>query len=493
MGRALVFLFGCSQAGCLEMVAPLHPGSSNAPSTVKAPLIPADAFITLANPTDAHAELCANDGMHPHFPDDADLITRTFCQDLKPGGKMPQPTGLADLQKQLGLDFKDAGGENGRGGNPAFALLGHSSALTARKVSSITPTAFVFTPPPPDGTAPSPGFVFLAYDPGEQFVEVASQDPTSGDVNFYLVMFDKDCAHAAGGCKNADLLTPNLVKGWSNVRAYESSTALNNTIADCRQCHAPVDSQPQLLRMQENVAPFTHWFSSQTEGGRALLGDFHAAHPAGEDYGPIPAAMIDKSDPALMARMIQAAGFGEQPNAFNSAVIEAELKVSAPMQPMINMPVGRSATWQATYEKSVAGQFIAAPYHDVKVTDPSKLQQMTDAYRRWSAGAASDLPDVRDVFLDEGLRDMGFAPKLGLDGRGLLVQMCQQCHNANLDPSITRDRFLVDRLAQMSRMEKDLAIERLLAADDSRLVMPPLLFRTITDDERDRMIAELKK
>jgi hypothetical protein len=477
-----MFLLGCLQAGCLDLVAPLHPAASNAPATVKPPLIPADAFVTLKNPTDAHAELCAADARHPHFPDDADTLTRTFCQDVKPGGKMPQPTGLADLLKQLGLDFKDPNGANGQGGNPAFALLGHSSALTARKVSSIAPTAFVFTPPPSGGSAPAPGFVFLAYDPGETFVEVASQDPTTGDVNFYLVLFDKDCTNAPGGCKNADLLTPNLVKGWSNVRAYESSTALDNTIADCRQCHAPVDRQPLMLRMQENVAPFTHWFSTETAGGRALVADFHAAHGTGEDYGPIPAALIDRSDPALFAQLVAAAGFAAQPNAFNSQVIEWELEAR-----------GRSATWQETYDRAAAGQFIAAPYHDVKVSSAAKLAQMSAAYRNWVAGSGGELPDIREVFLDEGLRDMGFAPKRGLDGRGLLVQLCQQCHNANLDPTITRDRFLVDELASMSRMEKDLAIERLRTADGSRLVMPPPLFRTITDEERDLMIAELRK
>jgi hypothetical protein len=71
--------------------------------------------------------------------------------------------------------------------------------------------------------------------------------------------------------------------------------------------------------------------------------------------------------------------------------------------------------------------------------------------------------------------------------------MCQQCHNANLDPTITRDRFLVDKLDEMSRAEKDLAIERLRPEEHSRLRMPPALFRSITDDERQLMMAELRK
>ena len=487
---ALALVTTTLQLGCLQWVVPNH-DPSDAPASVQQPIIPNDIFDTLNVPTDAHSELCANDGMHPNFPNDADRITKMFCQDLVPGGSMPQPQSLADLLVLLGLDFKDPNGENGQGGNPGFAILGHSSALTARKVSTLTPTAFVFTPPPADGSKPS-GFVFLAFDPGETFVEVASHDPTADSVNFYLVLFDKDCTNN-GGCKNGDVLTQKLTQGWSNLREYESSTALNNTIADCRQCHAPDDSKPQMLRMQEIAAPFTHWFSMQTTGGQALYQDFHQAHPPGEDYGPIPGALVDKSDPALMAQMITQAGFGEQPNAFDSATIEAEVAQSAAMQPWSNANMGESPTWKTIYDKAVAGDFIATPYHDVKVTDPTKLAKMSKAYTQYMAGKASDLPDIRDVFMDAGLRDMGFAPKKGLDGKQLLQQMCQQCHQSKLDLTITREKFLVDALDTMTRDEKDVAIQRLQMPVTTRLAMPPALFRTITDDERQLMIDELSK
>jgi hypothetical protein len=486
---ALVATF--ATGGC--MVGDMTPLDTG-PSSVEAPVIPNDAFQTLNPPLAAHQELCANDGMHPQFPNDADRITKMFCQDLVPGGAIPNVHGLADLQALLGLTFADpsANGGNGTGGNPGFALLGHSSALTARKVSSITPTAFVFTPPPPAGAKPS-GYVFLAYDPGEQFVEVASHDPTADSVNLYIVLFDLPCNSAPGGCTNVDLLTPALTKGWSNVRVYESETALNDTIADCRQCHAPHDADPQILRMQENTPPFTHWFSSSTDGGKALLADFHAAHGTAEDYGPIPAALIDKSDPALFAQMVAQAGFADQPNAFDSAKIEAEVAASSPGQPMINVPRGASATWKARYDAAEAGQFIAAPYHDVKISDPDKLARMTAAYQDWQAGRATTLPDIREVFLDAGLAEMGFAPTAGASGKQLLVEMCQQCHNANLDPMVSRDKFLVDKLDTMSRAEKDLAIERLDPNLTSRLRMPPTLFKSVTPAERQAMIDELRK
>jgi hypothetical protein len=390
----------------------------------------------------------------------------------------------------LGLEFKDPNGGNGVGGNPAFAILGHSSALTARKVSTVMPTAFVFTPPPADGSAPKGQYIALAYDPGEQFVEVASYDPTAANMNFYVVFFDQGCT-TSGGCANGDLLTSKLITGWSNVRVYEDTTAINDTILDCHVCHQPDTSQPPFLRMQEIEAPFTHWFSASTEGGKALLADFHRMHNG--DYGPIPAALVDKSDPSKLAALVTQAGAGKQPNVFASAKIEAELKVSAPAQPFVNTPPGTSGTWQALYDAAVAGTFIAPPYHDVKVTDSAKINTMIDAYNQFLNGKAAELPDLRDVFLDEGLRDMGFAPKLGLDGRGLLAQMCQQCHNSKLDMTVSRERFLTDKLDEMSREEKDLAIARIKTPLDTRLTMPPPLFRTMTSDERQKMIDELSK
>ena len=453
--------------------------------------LPGDVFETLKNPADAHAELCAHDATDTTFPDDADRITRAFCQDVK-GGTVPMPGGLDDLLSLLGLSFKN-------GDNPAFAILGHSSALTAREVSAIAPTAFIFTPLGSGGAVP-PDYTFLAYDPGEAFVEVAAYSPLDMGVDFYLVLFDKACTNAAGGCTPTDMLTPNQTTGWSNVRIYESSTALNDTIADCRQCHIgaghdnPNGGDSLILRMQELAAPHTHWFSKSTSGGIALLADFHEAHGTTESYGGIPAAQLDNSDPDQMAALITAAGFGTQPNAFPSAMVEQQVVAIAPLQPQTNVPMGWSQTWADVYQQAASGSAIAVPYHDVKVTDPDKLARATHAYVAWRTGASPTLSeDIRDVLLDSGLPDMGFQPQPGLDGHAILVQQCQQCHNSRLDPTLSREKFLVDQLDQMSRDEKDLAIQRIQTSLDTRLTMPPPLFRLPSDDERAAMIAELRK
>jgi hypothetical protein len=244
--------------------------------------------------------------------------------------------------------------------------------------------------------------------------------------------------------------------------------------------------------MQEIVPPFTHWFSAQTDGGKALLVDFHAAHGHNEDYGPIPAALIDKGDPSLLAKVVNQAGY-KQPNAFDSQKIESEVTHSAPAQPATNVPIGASSTWEALYQASVVGKFIPPPYHDVKVTDPVKLTTATNAYKAWQTGQTTELPDIRDVFLADGCRDMAFAPKADIDGDTMVQQMCAMCHNQNLNMDQTREKFLVDSMATMTRQEKDLAIERINLPNDDRLHMPPVLFRSVTPAEKQLMITALKK
>jgi hypothetical protein len=461
--------------------------------TASAPLpraLPSDVFDTLKDPAGAHAELCDHDATDTTFPADADRITNRFCQ-----ANVPQPTGLEDLLSVLGLSFVDPNGGNGVGGNPGFAILGHSSALTAREVSSITPTAFIFSPLDPEGTPPA-DYTFLAYDPGESFVEVASFSPSDQAVNFYLVLFDKVCG---AGCTTDDMLTNKQTTGWSNIRIYESTTALNNTIADCRQCHIgsgmdrATGGDPLILRMQEFEAPHTHWFDAHTAGGAALLADFYAARGTEDSYGGIPAKLIGQSNPELMSGFIKAAGFATQPNAFPSAMDETQVNAMAPQQPAANVPMGWSAAWETVYQAGASGNAIAAPYHDVKVTDPDRLALMTAAYVDTRTNGKPLTVDIRDVLLGGGLVDMGFEPRPGLDGKAMLAQQCGQCHNARLDPALSRDHFLVDQLDQMSRAEKDLAIERINTPTTTRLTMPPQLFRLPNQTERTAMIAELSK
>jgi hypothetical protein len=147
--------------------------------------------------------------------------------------------------------------------------------------------------------------------------------------------------------------------------------------------------------------------------------------------------------------------------------------------------VAACATWQKLYDNAKAGNDIPPPYHDIKVTDPTKLATMTTAYQAFLGGTtpAAQLPDIRNVFLDSALSDLTFPPAAGLDGQAILVQICQQCHNSKLDQSETREKFRVDQLDQMSTQEKQLAIQRLNLPDGVFRKMPPPRFRQLTADQ----------
>jgi mono/diheme cytochrome c family protein len=129
----------------------------------------------------------------------------------------------------------------------------------------------------------------------------------------------------------------------------------------------------------------------------------------------------------------------------------------------------------------------------VKVTDPNKLQYVTDQYKAFVAGQVNELPDMRRVFLDAALEDLTFKPKAGLSGRQVLVQQCAQCHNPNLDQSISRAKFDVTRLDSMSAADKQNAINRMKLPASNRLHMPPAMMRNLTPDALNAAIAELSK
>ena len=130
----------------------------------------------------------------------------------------------------------------------------------------------------------------------------------------------------------------------------------------------------------------------------------------------------------------------------------------------------------------------------VRVTDPAKLQRMTQAYGDLRSGTIKpeNFPDTREVLLDSGLRDMGFMVKAGLPAEQILVQACAQCHNNKLNQEISRAKFDID-LTKMNREAKDKAIERLRLGDHDVKKMPPVRFRTLTEDEIQKLEALLRR
>jgi hypothetical protein len=140
----------------------------------------------------------------------------------------------------------------------------------------------------------------------------------------------------------------------------------------------------------------------------------------------------------------------------------------------------------------VQGLAIPPPYFGVDQTDPNKTEAMIAAYRSVMAGTLphDQLPDIRLIVRDDLLSSMSIRPKPGLDGRGILVHMCSQCHNSRLDQSLSRARFNATTLDTMSRQERDVAIVRLELPDSHPQKMPPPRFRSLSDAERALVIEE---
>jgi hypothetical protein len=441
-----------------------------------------------------------------------DAVSKAFCTPATP----PVINSLVDLQKLLGLDFKAGNIGNGTGGNPAFAMTGHSSSLVSKFTSAINPRVIIFTPPKTRGRVntaqPLASFIAMGFVRGEEFVELISNDPTNGNkLNFFLFKFQHACDTAAGGCAPGDLLTPAVEENFTGVYSLYNEDDIKNTILDCQQCHQTGGPTGQkILRMQELQNPWGHFFRNNRNNGQVLMADYQAAHGTTETYGGIPGAVIFNPnttnnngtqtagggpDPAALEGLVENQGFKTQPNEYNTGTILKEVQAVNPQEPASNVPMGTSATWSKLYAQSMMGLDIPPPYHDIKVTDPTKLMTMTTAYKSVMAGTTPSamLPDIRDVFLDAALSDMSIHAAPNLTGAQILVQQCQQCHNKQLDQTESRERFRVDDLANMTTEEKNLAIHRLNLPSNVFRKMPPPRFRELSPAEIALVTAELQK
>jgi hypothetical protein len=402
-----------------------------------------------------------------------DMISAKFCA----GGAPPSITSIKELEQLLGLAMvPNPNNDPALNTNVRVTLTGHSTGLGLRNVTPLTPRAFLMTPP--NTTAPNPTYQVIAFSRGEPFVELVANDPNANTLRFFLIRFHPACE--ATGCTHADLLTPTIESGWTDYTIYDDAT-IKNTTLDCLNCHQPGGPSTQkILRMQELANPWAHWFYIEHQPNSDTMNDFHLAHGT-EDYAGIPMDRINPSRPISLQRLVSNNGFLAQPNAFDTTKIETEIATS-----------GSSATWDAMYAKTVAGQQIPTPYFTVQ-TDPAKVAPMITAYQQTMAGTLprDQMPNIADTFLDSALPDMSIRPAAGLDGKGILVHMCQMCHNDKLDQSVTRARFDVTKLSALSRMEKDEAIRRLQLPEADAKHMPPARFHMLSDAERDLAIAEL--
>lgn len=416
-----------------------------------------------------------------------DAVTTAFCGDASPA-----VTSLVDVQRLLDVALE---GEE----LPGFSLIGHSSALPSRSVSAINPgSVIVSLPQDPRVLNGAPGrrrtdgnIVTVAYARGDQMVELAVTPP-GGEIAFYILRYEQPCNDGEDGCAFEELLTEKTESGWTRWSLYDD-VDLQNTVLDCLHCHqAQGPGTPRIYRMQELENPWTHWHATFTLGGRVLLDDTVAAHGLAGTIAGIPGRLVSRTNPVVVEDLVRFAD-DEQPNVFPAPQVEREVQESSPGQPANNSTPGTSASWQVVYDRAVRGEAIPPPYHDVKVTDPVKLAKATADLVAWREGSLVTLPDIRDVFADQALAGMSHRPKPGLDGRGILVHACAQCHNPRLDQSLPRARFDALNLDAMSREERVLAIERMRLPREDRRHMPPHLFRELSPEEIEAAVAALSE
>jgi DNA-binding beta-propeller fold protein YncE len=402
----------------------------------------------------------------------ADSFARALCT----GGQLPEIRDMVGLLELAGLSD-----------SRAFALTGNSTSLVAQSVSAINPRLIVF-PRVGAGLERPAEMTAVGFVRGEQFVEVVSRDLVTDDFNFYLLNFEQRCNYESAGCDLASLLTEELEHDWMAYSVYDHDD-LEPTSFDCLSCHAPGPAgSKRILRMQELDSPWLHWFpqrfSQRTESDRALVAQFAAAHGVESQYGGIPIATIvnavDEGSGAQLEALIRAEGSGEQPNPFDGHIAT-------------EVGSGNSPTWQARFETHLRGEAIAVPYPLVDVTDAAQRDLAVQSYLGVVTQAAprESLVDIREVFSEDARQKLSFEPTPGADGRTVLLQMCSRCHDGRGDPNSTKSRFNVLQLGDMSRMEKDLAILRINALDETR--MPPWRVGTLTPESILAATTELQK
>ena len=446
---------------------------------------------------------------YAHWPDPLDMLpsgpaqTAAVCaraknhaiRDLFCAQTAPRFTSIYEVHAALGMSsahLKEFT-QIASGDYATISVTGHSSALSTRSVSAINPRVIAMQIKLVPLSLSS-----VAFTRGEQFLEMVASDRTDKSLHFYLLKFRQACNAQPKGCTPGELLTPAVEAGWTETTLYDEKD-LENTTLDCKPCHEPTGPGTlKFLRMQEFDAPWTHWFSSVSEGGKALLDDYFAAH-GDEALSGFTPLQIMRTDPQTISTFVTLSN-STQPNVFHSAVIEDEVKASAARlggnQPFDNSIPGSSATWRESYELARGGGAISVPYHNVKVTDPAKLARATAAYQAYRRGELplTELPDIRDVFSDDPKiqAELGIGTEPGADGRAVLMQACNQCHSPLLDQSISRAKFRAD-LQGMDRKEKDLAIERLLLPPHDPKAMPPARLRVLTPEARQRAIDVLRQ
>ena len=246
--------------------------------------------------------------------------------------------------------------------------------------------------------------------------------------------------------------------------------------------------------MRELGNPWTHFFYPKGDARTAMSGvdlmsDYLEAK-GDELYAGYPLDRISDMTPLFL----ESRAGPEQPLFFDALTIEYERYAQVSSDADAGEPQS-SETWERAYAAFKRGDQLALPYLEPRATDPDKQAALTEAYRSYREGAidADDLPDLGDIFPDDGLERArrGLQTEPDAPPEQTLIEGCASCHNDQLDQTVSRARFSV-RVSTLDRAELDLAIDRLRRPSTSAGAMPPADARQLDPVARDQLIEYLR-
>jgi hypothetical protein len=213
---------------------------------------------------------------------------------------------------------------------------------------------------------------------------------------------------------------------------------------------------------------------------------------ASEPYAGTPFNRIASAD-ALELPIESAQRIGlqpEQPLLFPSVAIGHETGELASVRTHSPSP-----TWRMLYEAFRAGNAPAPPYEFDRATDTEKLLARSAQYQAFLSGALpkDQLPDLSDVFPDDPQRqaEIGLAAEPDASAQDVLRQVCTECHNQTLDPTLSRARFDAD-LSRIDTAEIATALQRIELPEGDPARMPPSGARRLDSGARERLSLYLR-
>jgi len=451
--------------------------------------------------------------------------TRSVVRDVFCVEPRPVVTSTQELLSVLGLGFNGPGGMDAQielgSGNPSWAVLGHSAALSRRVVNPVNPRVIVHTEVA-SHYDPTPGFVAIGLVRGEGFAEIITHDPVRDDLDFFLFQFTYRCA-VPEACTDEERFSEQYESGWLGYTLYGVQD-LENTILDCLPCHEkglisrPANPRSPLMFQLNSM--WMHWmydnqhfrdWTDPTNFGGA--GPFHeamqqyvAAHgtndePLGETFGGVPNGAIYASRPKSLEELIEANGYG---NGFDRSTYEPNGADIGLLENDRARGMLFSHVWQELYELNLNGLMITPPGPGEEPFNRTKLLNLIDDYSAYRNGATTEFPDVTDVFEEANLGVLGLKVMPGLSPPEILVQACTQCHHDGLNQSISRAQFtlgpiarsrpassLGDHFSNLKVGELHLIQERINLPADHLQVMPPDRIRSLDLEERAAVTAWL--